>query len=127
MTFNFSSAQVIAFLFATGGVVSVFVEDSPSPHGFWIENSESGAAGLMERLIPLRDMTREPLLCIGAAPGASVEGVLAKELLSAPVRRFLVAQGKYEIFAKQEDFNPDDAQTLLRACRDLFLKSAVEE
>lgn len=122
MTFNFATAQVIAFLFAGGGVVTVSVEDSPPPHGFRLENSDSGAAALVEQLVPLRDMTREPLFCIGMAPNANMEGVLAEELLSAPVRRFLIAQERYEAFAKRNELDPTEAGTLLRACRDQFPK-----
>ncbi len=121
MAFNFATAQIIAFLFAGGGV-AVSVEDSPPPHGFQLENSESGAAALVRHLVPLRDMTREPLFCIGMAPGTNIEGVLAEELLSAPVRRFLMAQERYEAFAKRDVLDPTEAQTLVRACRDQFSK-----
>lgn len=67
-------------------------------------------------------MSREPLFCIGTASQANMEGVLSEELLSAPIRRFLMAQGMYEAFAKRNSLDPTEAQTLLRAFRDLFPK-----
>jgi hypothetical protein len=122
MAFSFASAQVIALLFTTGGVVHVAVEDSAPPHRFELENSDAGATSLAGKLAPLRDMKREPFFCIGVAPGAKFNGVLAEEMMSAPIRRFVLAQPMYQLFAKTEGLNPNDEQTLLLACRKQFPK-----
>ena len=78
---------------------------------------------MTEKLVPLRDMAKEPFLCIGIAPGAKLEGVLAEELMAAPIRRFLLAQPMYQLFADSEGLDPSHAQTLLRACRKQFPKA----
>ena len=120
MAFSFASAQVIALLFTTGGAVHVAVEDSGPPHRFELENLNAGTTSLAGKLAPLRDMRREPFFCIGVAPSAKLEGVLAEELMSAPIRRFVLAQPMYQLFAKTEGLNPNDEQTLLLACRKQF-------
>jgi hypothetical protein len=122
MAFSFVTAQVIALLFTTGSIVQVAVEDSAPPHRFELENSDTGVTSLAEKLAPFRDMKREPFFCIGVAPGAKFDGVLAKEMMSAPIRRFVLAQPMYQLFAKTEGLNPNDEQTLLLACRRQFPK-----
>lgn len=117
------SSQVIAFLFRAGGVLDVAVEDSPAPHHFVLENSDEGAHALAEKLVPLRDMARPPFFCVGVAPGASLAGVIAEELMSAPVPRFLLAQPMYLAFASRMSLSPDKGQTLLLAYRDQFPKN----
>lgn len=122
MAFSFASAQIIALLFTVGGTVNVAVEDSAPPHRFELENSVAGATSLAGKLAPLRDMKKEPFFCIGVAPGSKLDGVLAEELMSAPIRRFVYAQPMYQLFAKAEGLNPDDEGTLLLACRKQFPK-----
>jgi len=122
MAFSFATAQVIAVLFTAGGSVHVAVENAPPPHHFYLENSDSGAAALAAELVPLRDMSKEPIFCIGVAPGAKLEGVLAEELLSAPVRRFLLAQPMYQSFAHAAGMDPNLGQTLILACRKQFAR-----
>ena len=120
MTFSFATAQIIAVLFTAGGAVHIAAEDSPAPHGFHLENSDAGASTMAEKLVPLRDMKREPLFCIGIAPGAKLEGVLAEQLMSTPVRRFILAQPMFHSFANAEQLDPNQGQTLLLACRKQF-------
>lgn len=120
MAFSFATAQIIAVLFTSGGAVHVAPEDAPSPHHFYLENSDGGASTMAAKLVPLRDMAKEPLFCIGVAPGAKLEGVLAEELMSAPVRRFLLAQPMYHSFANAAGLDPNHGQTLLLACRKQF-------
>lgn len=100
----------------------VAVEDSAPPYRFDLENSDVGATSLAGKLAPLRDIKREPFFCIGVAPGAKFDGVLAEEMISAPIRRFVLAQPTYQLFAKTEGLNPNDVQTLLLACRKQFPK-----
>lgn len=120
MAFSFATAQVIAVLFTSGGAVHIAAEDAPSPHHFYLANSDIGAAAMADKLVPLRNMAKEPLFCVGVAPGARLEGVLAEEFLSAPVRRFLLAQPMYQSFASAAGLDPNDGQTLLLACRKQF-------
>jgi hypothetical protein len=120
MAFSFATAQVIAVLFTSGGAVHVAAEDASPPHHFYLENSNGGASAMAEKLVPLRDMAKEPFFCIGVAPGAKLEGVLAEELMSAPVRRLLLAQPMYHSFASAEGLDPEHGQTLLLACRKQF-------
>jgi hypothetical protein len=72
------------------------------------------------KLVPLRDMAKEPFFCIGVAPGAKLEGTMAEELTTAPIRRFILAQAMYQAFASAEGLDESHAQTLLRACRKQF-------
>lgn len=120
MAFSFATAQIIAVLFTAGGAVHIAAEDSPAPNGFYLENSDAGAAAMAEKLVPLRDMKREPLFCIGVSPGAKLEGVLAEALMAAPFRRFLLAQPMFHSFASAEQLDPNQGQTLLLACRKQF-------
>jgi len=120
MAFSFATAQIIAVLFTAGGAVHIAAEDSPAPYGFYLENSGAGASAMAEKLVPLRDMKREQLFCIGIAPGAKLEGVLAEALMAAPFRRFLLAQPMFHSFASAEQLDPNQGQTLLLACRKQF-------
>lgn len=103
-------------------MLDVAVEDAPAPHHFLLENSDEGAQTLAEKLVPLRDMARPPFFCIGVAPGASLAGVIAEELMSAPIPRFILAQPIYVAFANRARLRADEGQTLLLAYRNQFPK-----
>jgi len=122
MAFSLASAQFIALLITVSGAANVVVEDSPPPHGFVLENSEAGIEALVPALTPLRDMQRQPFMCIGLAPGASLEGELAQVLLTAPVRKFIVASAQHQAIAEKEGLDEATADILLRACRATFPK-----
>jgi hypothetical protein len=114
------NAQVTAFLFDAHGFVHVAVEDTAERSAFVVENSDSGAAQLASLLSPLIDRARAPFFCIGASAGANLNGVFFEELLAAPVPRFIVAQPKYLLFAKEHALANERPHTLLRAYRDMF-------
>ena len=118
-----NTPQAIVFLFKAGNTLDVAVENSPAPHGFSLENSERGAEQLAEKLVPLRDMTRAPCFCVGVAPGANFEGVLAEELTSAPVPIFMVAREVLAEFAKRNGLSAENAQSLLLAYREQLPKA----
>jgi hypothetical protein len=120
MAFSFATAQVIAVLFTAGGTIHIAAEDAPAPNHFYLGNSDAGAAEMATKLVPLRDMAKEPFFCIGVAPGAKLEGTMAEELTTAPIRRFILAQAMYQAFASAEGLDESHAQTLLRACRKQF-------
>jgi hypothetical protein len=117
-----STPQAIAFLFKAGNALDVAVESSPAPHGFSLENSERGAEQLAEKLVPLRDMTRAPCFCVGVAPGAKFEGVLAEELTSAPVPIYMMAQEVLADFTRRNGLSAENAQSLLLAYREQLPK-----
>ncbi len=119
----FATMQVIAFLFTTGGTVAVSAEDVPSGVGFIVANSEDGAHQLFAKLGALMDRKRTQLLCVGIAPGAKLEGPIAEEMLNMPVRRFMLAQPKYQLIAKAKNLDPSAVETVILACRDMFPKA----
>jgi len=98
----------------------VAVEDVAEASAFVLENSDSGAGQLASLLSPLIDHSRPPFFCIGASEGGILSGVFFEELLAAPVPRFIVAQPKYLLFAKENALAGTHAHTLLRAYRDMF-------
>lgn len=116
----FETLQFFSFLFKANGIVHVVAEGIPPGRALYLKNSEEGISEIEANLGALVDRQKEPLFCIGIAPGAELEGVLAEQLLDAPVRRWLMARPLYELFAKEQNLDPQDSQTLLLACRRYF-------
>jgi len=113
---------IIAILFVGEVAHVAYLSPTATLLSFQVENNAAGLTRLNTRLQPiLRTASGKPLICMGAAEGSSLHGVLFEDLVfDESVRRFMHAQPKYILNAQSWSMSSADPATLFRSCADLF-------
>ena len=113
---------VIAILFVGEVARIAYLGPGATVLTFQVENTAAGLAQLSAKLQPvLNAAPGKPLVCMGAAEGSSLHGVVFEELVfDESVRRFMHAQPKYILNAQSWSMSTADPATLLRSCAEMF-------
>lgn len=113
---------VVAVLFIGSTVHVAYDGKTGALESFIVANTDAGAKELQGKLAPiLSHLAGQPLVCMGAAEGHSLQGsVFEKVVFSEDVRRLLLAQPRYLLDAKSLGLSSQDPKALLRACQGVF-------
>jgi hypothetical protein len=113
---------IIAILFVGEVAHVAYLSPTATLLTFQVENNAPGLTQLNTKLQPvLRSAAGKPLICMGAAEGSSLHGVLFEDLVfDESVRRFMHAQPKYILNAQSWSMSTADPATLFRSCAELF-------
>ncbi|WIV96878.1 hypothetical protein [Kinneretia aquatilis] len=113
---------IVALLFVGNIARVAYLAPDATVQLFEVQNSAAGLAELHVKLPGiLRAAPGKPLVCMGAAEGSSLRGVVFEQLVfDERVRRFMLAQPKYILEAQALSQSTEDPSTLLRVCSQVF-------
>ncbi|MES3011853.1 MAG: hypothetical protein V4738_13780 [Pseudomonadota bacterium] len=115
-------SQAVAVLFLVSGV-EVAVERLPGVHVFRAENSADGLQAFERELIGCQ-LRGPPFICMGLAPGAQLAAPFFTEMHDAPFPKFIMAQPMFLEYAASHSLSAQSSESLLRAFRDEWPRSA---
>jgi hypothetical protein len=115
-------SQAVAVLFLASGL-EVAVECLPGVHVFRVENSAAGLQAFERELVGCQ-LRAPPFICMGSAPGAQLAAPFFTEMHDAPFPKFIMAQPMFIEYAASHSLSAQSSESLLRAFRDKWPRSA---
>ena len=113
--------QLFAMLFRPEGIVELATDTNGTSEACTITNTEDGIAELVNWVSNMRLDGHESMICLTASGNADVQGIVFESILAADqIKKFMVAQQWYALFAERKGLDARSALTLLQAYRELF-------